>query len=193
MKKRLFLAVIISFIASIATAQVKIQDTFFGATLGDSFTEARKDVKHFYKNRFGYWNKHYFDKNNLMHDRRTSVSNADFGGRRWQYMDFYFDSKDMFYKTRAYCAYKKPDAAKEMYDSVLKDLKYKYGAEASITVTESGSWGGAEYCQQAVFTDGERECSIIAEYTSSRSGDMFYYVFLIYKIKGIESPYLSDL
>lgn len=184
----MFLSVLLS--VADASAQRKVQDTFYGVRLG--FTHKDVCKSDFVKEVYSDWR--YLKG----YQRDFSLQKLWLGGRKWEHCDFYFaGNPEVLYKLRFYQPSKDEQVAEDLYGKMLEKLDKKYGGAPGIVREEYGSW--EENKKEGVsYTDGEGGvCRLEREYRSSTGGTMYYYVFLYYYNENLEMKlehsYLEEL
>lgn len=174
--KRIFVtAVVLSLVSAAASAQQKVQDTFFGLRIGQHYE--RLDFRSLEKNTGRFV--HAGDDNDWFR-QHVQLSGVEFGGRRWDYADYYFSPGGCFYRFRVYEAYGTLEDADKRYVSLRKDLDLKYGNDGNIVVEEDDSMDGDRE-KSVIYKDADgRTCKLCVLYSESNSHDMYYYVMLYY-------------
>lgn len=94
---------------------------------------------------------------------------VSFGGYNWPFVTF------SFFKNQMYCVSfsnncKTKKESQDLYNSLLSSLKSKYGELCS----------NLQYGEGIIVHDGSRCLILDTEYSSSKGGDMYYYVSLNY-------------
>ena len=175
MKRTVLTAVVLSLAAAAAFAQQKIQDTFFGLSFGQYYDQAL-DLRNI-KEHISYSSLTSGDGWSRQH---LQLYGMEFGGRRWDYADYYFSPGGCFYKFRVYEAYRSLEDADKRYVSLQKDLDLKYGDDGGIVMEEDDCMDGDRE-KSVTYTDADgRTCKLCVLYTESSSYDMYYYVMLYY-------------
>lgn len=184
MKMRLLFACLALFIATAAFAQTDVQDTFYGVKIRSSYNEmkASTDLKDIMKDKYKYYNWGYRHAYDWVDGKKERVRfpEMNFGGRNWNYCEYYFNDDKVFYQIRFYSGTKEPAVTRDTYESLLKDLKLKYSGQSGITVSEDTDWDDDQSISTVFTGDNGMTCELRYSYEAARSGQMYYYVFLYY-------------
>lgn len=176
MKRIIVTASVLLLAAAALYAQMKVQDTFLGLRFGQNY-ERLYDLK---KQKGNNTRQSLQNADEDWYRQHVQIHGVEFGGRRWDYVDFYFSPSGSFYMFRAYEAYNTQKDAEKRYDSLVKDLSMKYGGDRNIIMEEDGSMKGDREKSVTYKDAGGRTCKLCVRYTESKSFDMYYYVMLYY-------------
>lgn len=186
MKRLLLIATLLlaGMTSGTAFGQTKVQDTFYKVGIRSSYDEFKgnREFKEFLKEKYKYNNWMYRHAYDLANDRPDKVRFSDmtFGGRSWDYCEYFFDDNEIFYQIRFYCGTDEPQPTRDIYESLQKDLNRKYSGQPGITVTEDTDWDDDMSLSVKYVGNNGLTCELRYAYDASRNGNMFYYVFLYY-------------
>lgn len=184
MKTRIILTLLAAFFTTGVFAQTRIQDTFYGVTMHSTYAEMKKnrELRDILKDKYQYSNwmyRHAYDWEDGKKERVT-FEDMNLGGRNWSYCDYYFNEDEIFYRIRFYKGMDDFDSTRKMYESLLEDLMKKYGDTEGIEITTHDNWQDNLRISTTFTGNNGMTCILTHEYSASKSGQMFYYVFLHY-------------
>lgn len=188
--KRLMIFFAAVLLAGQAFGQSKVQDTFYGIEIRSDYDEFKSnpEFKELLKEKYRNNNWMYRHAYDWADNRRERVrfTTMSFGGRKWDYCEYFFDENKTFYQIRFYNGTIEPEPTRNTYDLLLKDLNRKYSGQPGITVTEDTDWDDDQSLYVTYSGDNGMTCELRYSYEASRSGNMFYYVFLYYYDQGLK-------
>lgn len=156
-----------------ALSNIRIQDTFFGLTLGKTYAE--NQVKQALDKKG-----EYFEAYNEGKAKTYTLRNVWIGGYKWDYINMVFTDKNAFCNIElVFSIYYYPDYSKEKneavlrFDSVLENLSDKYGYR-KVELDENN--------ESYVFYIGNNgiDCSLSNRVGESKGGQKRRYVILSY-------------
>ncbi|MBO8464823.1 MAG: hypothetical protein IAB93_02350 [Bacteroidetes bacterium] len=184
MKMRLLFSLLSLLVSISALAQTKVQDTFYGVKIRSCYDDlkASEDLREIIRDIYKYDNwgyRHAYDwvdgeKERLRFPRML------FGGRTWDYCEYYFNNDMEFYQIRFYSGKTEPETTRSMYDSLQKDLLKKYDGQNGIDINEDSEWEDDLAISTTFTGNNGMTCELKYSYEAANNGKMYYYCLLYY-------------